>query len=200
MMTAPFTLLAAAGADLTPASLSASVLILVDCQNEYVTGRLRCDGVDEALGDIARLLLRARALHTPVVHIVHQGRRGDLFDPASDNGQIHPLAAPVSGEPVLAKTLPNAFAGTQLQQLVQETGRHNLILAGFQTHMCISATVRAALDLGFRSTVVASGCASRDLPAVGGGIMPAGQLHQATLAALADRFAVIAATPEMIGD
>ena len=57
--------------------------------------------------------------------------------------------------------------------------------------MCISATVRAALDRGYRTTVVASATATRDLPDPLGGIVPAGEVHRATLAALADRFAIV---------
>ena len=34
-------------------------------------------------------------------------------------------------------------------------GRNTLILAGFMTHMCISASARAALDLGYQTTVIA---------------------------------------------
>jgi hypothetical protein len=52
--------------------------------------------------------------------------------------------------------------------------------------------VRAALDLGYGSTVVASACATRDLPAASGGVVPAAVLHEAELAALSDRFAMIA--------
>jgi nicotinamidase-related amidase len=28
-----------------------------------------------------------------------------------------------------------------------------MVLAGFMTHMCVSSTARAALDLGFRTTI-----------------------------------------------
>jgi nicotinamidase-related amidase len=67
-----------------------------------------------------------------------------------------------------------------------------LIIAGFATHMCISATTRSALDHGYVSTVVAAACATRDLPdALGKGVVPAAEVQRATLAALADRFATI---------
>jgi len=56
--------------------------------------------------------------------------------------------------------------------------------------------VRAALELGYQSTVVASACATRDLPDGLGGIVPAAVLHRACLAALADRFAVVVERPE----
>jgi len=65
------------------------------------------------------------------------------------------------------------------------------VLAGFMTHMCVSSTARAALDLGYQTTVVADACATRDLPRPGGGTIAAADLHAAELAALADRFAIV---------
>lgn len=68
----------------------------------------------------------------------------------------------------------------------------DVVLAGFMTHMCINSTARSAFSLGFRPTVVASATATRDLPAPDGSIVPASQLQAASLAALADLFAVVA--------
>ena len=61
------------------------------------------------------------------------------------------------------------------------------------THMCVSSTVRAALDLDYRCSVVAAACATRDLPDGTGGVIAADQLQRAELAALADRFATVLA-------
>jgi nicotinamidase-related amidase len=93
---------------------------------------------------------------------------------------------------VVTKSLPNSFAGTNLHDLIQSTGRKELVFVGFATHMCLSATVRAALDLGYRSTVIAGATATRDLPgALNGSIVPAAQIQEVELSALADRFAVV---------
>jgi hypothetical protein len=54
------------------------------------------------------------------------------------------------------------------------------------------------LDLSYHTTVVASACATRDLADASGQIVPAATVHQAHLAALADRFAVVVATPDQI--
>jgi nicotinamidase-related amidase len=187
----PKTLLEMAGADLTPPPLAEAVLVLIDCQNEYVTGALPLEGVEAALERLAALLVRARAAGTPVVHIQHRGRAGGAFDLDQPRGAIHEAVAPLGGEIVIAKGLPNSFAGTSLHEELQKLGRDNLILTGFQTHMCVSATARSALDHGYRSTVVADCCGTRALPDRKGGAVSAQVLHEATLAALADRFAVV---------
>lgn len=195
------TLLEMSGADLTPNSVSESVLILIDCQNEYVTGALPLVGVDAAMENAQGLLKRFRDAGQPVIHIQHQGKTGGAFDLDDPRGAIDERVAPLDGETVILKSLPNSFAGTTLQETLNEIGRQKLVIAGFQTHMCVSATTRAALDLGYRNTLVADAIATRDLPDVSGtGIMLADTVHRVTLAALADRFAIVAETASALGD
>lgn len=191
------TLLEMAGASAELTALSEAALLLIDIQNEYFEGPLRLSGVEEAAEAAARLLERARALGRPVIHVRHRGRPGGPFDPSEPRGQIHVSVAPVEGEHVIEKTLPNAFAGTGLAALLEELGNPPLVVAGFMTHMCVAATVKAALDLGLRSTVVIDATASRELPDPTGGVMAAELVHRAALAALADRFATVCHAAEI---
>ena len=87
--------------------------------------------------------------------------------------------------------MPNAFAGTELQKLLAESGRKELVIVGMMTHMCASSTARAALDLGFRITIDAKSCAARDLPDGRGGTIGARTVHDVALVELSDRFAII---------
>lgn len=199
-MSDPKTLLQMAGADLSPASLSQSALVLIDCQNEYRSGFLPLTGVDAAAGECAALLTRARSLGTPVIHVKHVGKPGGAFDPGGPGGQIMDELTPAEGETVVEKGLPNSFAGTKLQDALFASGRKTLIVAGFMTHMCVSATTRSALDHGYFTTVVDGACATRDLPKPKGGVLKATDLHDAALTALSDRFAVIAPNAAAIPD
>lgn len=191
-MSDPKTLLQMAGANLEPASLGGSSLVIIDAQREYVDGKLPLTGVDPAMEKIADLLSRARAAGTAIVHILHKGKAGGAFDPDGPGYQPAPHAAPVDGETVIDKGLPNAFAGTELDAVLKKAGARPLILAGFMTHMCVSSTARAALDLGYGTMVVADAVATRDLPNPSGGIITADILNASSLAALSDRFAVVA--------
>ena len=195
------TLLQLAGATPTPSRLGASVLVLIDIQNEYFDGPVRLTGVEAAAKAAAGLLARARALGAPVVHVRHRGRPGGAFDPDAPRGQIHASVAPLAGETVIDKGLPNAFAGTGLAEALEAIGPRPLIVAGFMTHMCVSATVRAALDRGLISTVALDATATRDLPdptdGTGGGGLPADTVHRAALAAIADRFATVVPTADI---
>jgi len=181
-----------AGAPADPPPLSEATIVIIDAQNEYVSGALPLPGVEEALQEIDALLVKARGAGTPIIHVKHVGAAGGAFDPADPRGDFADGAKPASGETIVEKRLPNAFAGTDLADKLAALGNKNLIVAGFQTHMCISSTVRAATDAGYDSTVIASACTTRDLPSSDGrDAVPAKNIHDITLAALADRFAVI---------
>jgi nicotinamidase-related amidase len=197
----PKTLLEMAGASAAPTHLADSVLIVIDAQHEYVDGKLPLSGVKAALTEIASLLARARKAGTPVIHIQHRGRPGGAFGPDTGGFVIADEAAPANTEAVIEKSLPNAFAGTTLGAVLEGAGRKQLILTGFMTHMCVEATARAALDLGFKTTVVAAATATRDLPdPLTGETVPAGEVQRNALTALSDRFATIAANADAILD
>ena len=186
------TLLDIVGFPATPSRMEDAALVIVDAQNEYLSGNLRLEGIEAAVGEIKRLLLEARALKSPVFHVVHHGWAGSpIFAPAGPYVEVIQDLEPEAGEAIVVKTLPNSFAKTDLQEKIRKTGRTELIIVGFMTHMCVSTTVRAALDLGYKSTVFAKATATRDLPNPLGGIIKASELQAAALAALADRFAAI---------
>jgi hypothetical protein len=64
------------------------------------------------------------------------------------------------------------------------------------THMCVNSTARDAFNLGYRPAVIASATATRDLPVPGGVPVPASTLQSATLAGIADLFALVIASPD----
>jgi nicotinamidase-related amidase len=190
---APKTLLEMAGVAAPAPRLGESALVVIDAQHEYVDGALALPGVAPALQEIATLLARARAVRAPVLHIVHHG--SGLFAPDTPGAEIAAAADPAPGEPVLSKKLPNAFASTDLADRLHALKRGSVILVGFMTHMCVEATARAAIDLGFKAVVVASATATRDLPdPLTGATVPAAEVQRNALAAMADRFATIVAT------
>lgn len=198
-MSTPKTLLELSGADMRPPPLAASTLVIIDAQNEYLDGKLALPGVKPAVDALARLLAKAREAGAAVVHVQHRGRAGGLFDLDGHGGAIMEAVKPAAGEAVLHKPLPNAFAQTSLDAELKKIGRTQLVIAGFMTHMCVSSTARAALDLGYKAVVAADAAATRDLPDPMGGVIGAEQLHRAALAELADRFAIVAKVDEIPG-
>jgi nicotinamidase-related amidase len=57
--------------------------------------------------------------------------------------------------------------------------------------------VRAAKNLGFRCTLVEDACATRDLP-FKGGVLSAERVQEAEMAIMADNFATLAKTQDLI--
>ncbi|SDZ16505.1 Nicotinamidase-related amidase [Saccharopolyspora shandongensis] len=176
----------------TPATPADATLILVDYQNTYTRGVMELDGWQEALDSGAALLARAREEGAPVIHVVHDGGAGTPYDIRAEIGQIHPSVAPVDGEPVVVKHAPNSFHGTDLEQKVAATGRENVIIVGFMTHMCVTFTTEGAFLRGYSPTVVADACATR--PLAGAGVeLSAEQIHHSALAAIEDLYGVVVA-------
>jgi nicotinamidase-related amidase len=191
-MTVPKTLRDHAGILWPAAGFDDAVLLLIDHQREYTEGNLRLDGIDAAVEAITDLLAQARRAGTPIVHVAQNSRPGStLFDPEGPMSRFIADIAPRDGETTIIKSLPNAFAKTELDTVLKATGRSNLIVGGFMTHMCVSATVRVATDLGYRATVVAGATATRDLPEGNGGVVDAATIQRVALAELGDRFATV---------
>ncbi len=157
-----------------------------------MTGRLPLTGVRPALEAGAELLAAARAAGRPVLHVQHLGKGDGLFGPDSAFFAIAPEVTPEEGEAVVEKAVPNAFADGALDAKLKQLGVSKIIVGGFMTHLCVSTTARAALDLGYGCSVLATACATRDLPDGQGGVVAAQDIHRIELTALSDRFATIA--------
>jgi nicotinamidase-related amidase len=100
----------------------------------------------------AAALAAARQSGLPVIYVVPDGMQD----------QIHPLVAPAAGEPVLGKKSLSAFATTNLDERLRESGVGHLIIAGVATSGTVLSTTRWAVDTGYRVTVCADACADPD--------------------------------------
>ncbi|NUQ96751.1 MAG: isochorismatase family protein [Streptomyces sp.] len=177
------------GFDETPASLTDSVVVLVDYQNTYTGGVMELDGHAGAIAEGKKLLAAAREAGAPVIHVQDKG-----YDVESEGGKIIADVAPVDGEGRVIKSAPNAFHGTDLAQQIEKTGRKNVILAGFMSNMCILFTAQGAFLNGLHPTVVANACGTRALSTrVGGGgtALTAQQIHDSALATITELYGVV---------
>ncbi len=198
-MPTPHTLLSLAGREPKLPSLGDSALVLIDYQNDYLTGPLALPDGLAAIAAAERMLTAARATSTRIIHVLQQGSSGGSFDRAKFGGQPIAKLAPGPREIVIEKPRPSSFFKTDLAKRLGGGTGTSVIFMGFMTHMCVSTTVRDALHFGFVSTVVADACASRDLPGPSG-VISARTMHEASLAALGDRFAGIFTAAEILGE
>ena len=190
-MSTPQTLRDVSGLGGDAPSLKGSALIMIDFQNTYREGVMKLENVEPAIKEGAKILARAREAGIPIFHIQHDAGAGSPYDVNAKIGAIADEVAPATGETVIVKNYPSAFVGTELQKQLEATGIKDLVLAGFMTHMCINSTARSAFNLGFRPTIVAATTATRDLPGPDGSVVSAAHLQSASLAAVADLFAVV---------
>lgn len=186
------------GLDQSPASPAAATLVLIDYQNTYTRGVMELTGWEAALEAAAALLTRARRAGAKVIHVINDGGEGSPYDVRAEIGRIHPRVAPVEGEPVVVKTVPNAFALTDLGDHVDAAGHEDVIVAGFMTHMCVTFTAEGAFLRGNRPTVVADACATRPLRTSVAEVS-AEQLHHAALATIADLYGVVVPSAAFLG-
>ncbi len=172
--------------------------IVVDLQNEYLpTGNLPLVGIAEAVATAARVIEAARASGEPVIYMRHEGAADSpIFAPGTENVEIIPAVQPQDQEHVIVKHFPNSFRETGLQALLEEQGITDVVIIGAMSHICIDATARAAVDLGYEVTVVADACATRDLE-FEGRTVPAADVHAAFMAALAFAYAKVVAAKDL---
>ena len=177
-------------------------LIVIDLQNEYLpTGKLSLSGIEAATDNAAKVLADARAKDIPVFHIRHEFASADapVFVPGSDGVEIQPAVAPLGDEPVIVKNHINAFRETDLQQQLEAQGVQEVVIVGAMSHMCVDACVRAAVDMGYPTTVLHDACATLDLE-FNGMSVPAAQVHAAMMAAFEFGYGTVKSTDEYLAD
>lgn len=125
------------GMGYTPAAVSNSALILIDCQNTYREGVMQLEGVEPALVECQTLLTRYRDAGRPVIHIQHDAGAGTPYDIRDRIGAIADVVAPREGEPVVVKAYPSSFEKTTLDELLKGYGVEEITLGGFMTHVCV---------------------------------------------------------------
>ncbi|NQD94835.1 cysteine hydrolase [Pseudomonas sp. CrR25] len=128
-------------------------LIVIDVQNEYVSGSLRIEypDVDLSLANIAKAMDAAHAAGIPVVVVQHLAAADSpLFARGSQAAELHPLVAERPRDLLIEKQLASALAGTGLGHWLRERGIDTLTVVGYMTHNCDDATVRQARHEGWK--------------------------------------------------
>jgi nicotinamidase-related amidase len=110
---------------------------------------------DELLTRISHLLAKARQTAIPIVYIQHGSeRKGHPLEFGTAGWQIHPSIAPLEGDMIIQKQMPDAFYKTSLHEHLLAYDIKKLIIAGIQTEMCVDTTCRRACSLEYDVTLV----------------------------------------------
>ncbi|WP_062106492.1 cysteine hydrolase family protein [Bacillus niameyensis] len=178
-----------------------TALIIVDIQNDYfLNGKMELSNPDKAAANAAKVLAWFRENNKDnIFHVQHIASSPELgfFLPDTEGAEIHETVLPLEDENIIVKNFPNSFLKTDLESKLRENGVTKVVVVGMMTHMCIDATVRAAVDLGFETTLIEDACATRDL-AYQGKVVPAEQVHTAFVSALNGMYAKVNSTEDFL--
>ena len=173
-----------------------SALVVIDVQNEYVTGGLPIahPPVEGSLERIGTAIDAANAAGIPVILVRHteSDPTSGIFVSGSPAWQLHDTVASRPHVAVVDKTLPGSFTGTDLATLLSERGVDHLVVAGYMTHMCVDTTTRQAMHLGLDVTVLDDATGTIDVS----DDLPAALVHRVELGVLGDGFATVTSTSD----
>lgn len=180
--------------------MAGKALIVVDLQNDYFPGgKFSLEGIEAAAANAARLIEASRARGDLVVHVRHEfaGDNPPFFAPGSEGAAIHESVRNREDERVVLKNHINSFRDTRLKAILDAGNVTDVTIAGAMSHMCVDGITRAAVDYGYRTTVVHDAVATRDL-SFNGVTVPATHVHAAFMAALDFGYASVISTDDYL--
>lgn len=175
-------------------------LIVVDVQNEYVTGNLRIEypPVNISLANIGLAMDAARAARIPVIVVQNHAPEGSpVFARGTSGWELHPEVASRPHEHRIEKTLPSAFAQTDLGDWLAHHEIDTLTVVGYMTHNCDASTIVDAVHRGLTAEFLAD--ATGAVPYKNdAGAASAEDIHRVFSVVLHSRFAAVASTQAWI--
>lgn len=143
-------------------------LLVVDVQSAFVKGPGAVPDAVRLLDRTTELIARARENGALVVHLQNDGRPGAEDEPHTPGWELHHPIQAGPTEVVIRKTRDDGFAKTSLGHLLTETGVRALAVCGVMSEMCVQATARTALELGYRVVLPHDAHATQNIPAARG--------------------------------
>ncbi|MDQ2850573.1 MAG: isochorismatase family protein [Actinomycetota bacterium] len=122
-------------------------LVVVDVQRAFVEGRSAVPDAERLLSAIKIQLAAARAARAQVVYLQNDGTSETGDAPGTDGWEL--ALEPDAGELVIRKAKDDGFCGTSLEAVLREGGVAVCSIVGVLSEMCVAATARQALELGF---------------------------------------------------
>lgn len=175
-------------------------LLVIDVQNEYVTGNLPIEypDIQVSLANVGRAMDAARAASVPVV-VVQTLAPADspIFAEGTHGAELHEVVTSRPRDHYILKPLPGAFARTDIAAWLAGRAIDTITVAGYMTHNCDFSTiveaVQSGLSLEFLSD--ASGSPSYENRA---GKASAEELHRVFTVVMQSRFAAVLSTSDWI--
>ena len=169
-----------------------TTLLIIDMQIGMTWPKADVRNNHNAEDTIAKLLRAWRLRHAPVVHIRHISRTpGSPFWPGQPGVEFQPELAPLAGEHVVEKNVPDAFINTGLERWLHARGESSIVIVGVSTNSSVENTARTAGNLGFRTFVVSDGTFAYAKADFNGVQRSADEVHAMALANLDGEYATV---------
>ncbi|MGW7055990.1 isochorismatase family protein [Streptomyces sp. NPDC054887] len=143
-------------------------LLVVDVQSAFVQGAGAVPDAARLVDRTGDLIARARRSGALVVHIQNDGPAGADDEPHTPGWELHHPPQPGPTEVVVRKPEDDGFAGTSLGRVLADAEVRALAVCGVMSEMCVLATARTALALGYRVVIPHDAHATQDIPAAPG--------------------------------
>lgn len=134
---------------------SPTALLVVDLQQGVVAD---CFDIEAVLVRAARLVDRARSEGVPVIWVQDH----DDFAEGTEEWELAAPLARQTSEPLVRKDRRDAFAGTDLAEVLDTLGIKRLVVAGAQSDYCIRTTTQAAAVRGLNVSLVSDAHTTTD--------------------------------------
>ncbi|MBB4981811.1 isochorismatase family protein [Streptomyces nymphaeiformis] len=143
-------------------------LIVVDVQSAFVTGDGAVPDARRLVDRTTELIARARRDGAFIAHLQNDGPPGAEDEPHTPGWELHHAVEPGPAEVVIRKPRDDGFAETPLGAVLTAAGVRAVAVCGVMSEMCVQATARTALELGYRVVVPHDAHATQDIPAAPG--------------------------------
>ena len=180
--------------------MSKRALIVIDVQNEYVTGNLPIEypPLNESLPNIGKAIDAAHAAGIPVIVVQHEeSESAPLFAKGSPGWELNEVVSSRPYAHLVKKNMADAFAGTDLAEWLKHHEIDTLSIVGYMTHNCDASTVIHARHAGITAEFLRD--ASGSLPYTNdAGAASAEEIHRAFTVVFHSSFAAVTSTAQWI--
>jgi len=171
-------------------------LIVVDVQKAFVSGNEAVPASKQLLSAINILIAKARLAKAPIIFLQNDGDIGAADEPFQPGWEL--LFSPQADEIVLRKHNDDGFDGTPLQQILNKSRVQTFAICGLLSEMCVAATARAGLELGYGVLLPHDAHATYNVPAgPGSQEVPAAMAARAAEWSLGDEIIICASSHEV---
>jgi nicotinamidase-related amidase len=172
------------------------VLLVIDVQNEYFSGKLPVTFPQGSLENILKAIDRAYESRVPVAVIQHTSPpESATFRKGTHEWELHDEIRSRHYDILVEKNLPGSFTGTGLQKWLDDQDITTVTIAGYMTQMCCDTTARQAFHLGYAVNFLSDATGTLSVSNAAGTIHDA-DLHRAILVTQQMRFSRVMTTDD----